>query len=1404
MDPDDDNDGVIDSIDAFPFNSNESIDTDGDGLGNNADTDDDNDGLADIYDQFPRDRGNVVDTDGDGVVDRDDVAPNDSSVSKALQLNLSDAAAIGLTEAINSTASNVAALSGTKLFLEHILDFFVSKSWADELRSMTNMISWDAEGAAMLDAIRSSDTFYIAEVNLSPDGKTLYLLTSAHIQRAIPNLDQEVCSIYRVNVEDYSFKCLLQTVDGDIQPRSLNPSIMLDFSRGNMTFRSDGAALLHGFNWAQLAADPLAQAALGSIWMMAPDGTLTPISKENGFEVNLAVWINDNYFAAHEWFMDENYSISQERIAIYDASTLEQVKLVEANGASQGVVKFNADLYWSNGSIDGDTLELQNNPVDGLPVVDQAGKRLFSFSNSNSPSNKVESVDGSIVLSLTDGQAGIGGYNYQKQSGIGTDIKYSAFSFAEDYIGYMKLYAADTPIDYIDGVEFSNNQIISLSDGRGTLEIQNYSDIFLITPSADFDGDLVIDYTVATPSGSEARQFSVTEQTIGNWRNDENRGSSIEWASPEPDQEGFCVYAIETDVSQCVNFESYQVLTTDMESFRSNRYDAEGVYPNDSGFNAFPGIQNILLFDDELIVIFKDSSDHKYYQAKSSITEFMVQGEAALEPTAAVNGAGETNIRLAATSLEPLPPLNIDDVTLIETSTQQFKIDFGQPLSQYAVLPRFEIWNGSETVPLAREDLWSASRDTVTLYATSKGLINGAEHEVRTLDPIFLVDSTRRYEILDTLTFTPTGINNFKLLPGEVQLLDYNPLTQQVITSDILLTSSNGVMAADIRDTPINLLNIQNAESGEDFKAPSVRFGLERLPVGEGSVVVTIDLVDGIDAVRDENERRVFVQIDADWVADGVSASFTVPQQTISAFYINRTGTRVDLEVDNFDSDLISVSSDGANYPTSLDVKWLAALGKIDFLELSSLLQEGDYHVSVTTDLPLVDAENAQVNEVNIIFSTFENTNFQLLSNTIQLIDYSPSTKQSVISNVGLQMNYGIMSADLRGSPLNLENMQNAALGADFKSPTLSFGLAQLPKGQGSFVVAIDLVDGVDGVRDDNERRVSAQVTADWVSDGIDATITIPGQTVSAFYINRSGTKIDVEIDNGDADLITINSAGADYPASIDVKWLAALSKIDFLDPSSFLGEGDYHVSLITTLPLVDATNIAVSEINVIFSTFDNANFQLSGNSVQLIDYNPSTQISLSNDVSLQVVGGVMSADMRGTPLNLENMENAVKGGDFESPTLSFGLAQLPVGEGSFNLEIDMIDGEDGEHNDSERRVSAALEVNWISDGSSATFSVPEQIVNLTYAVSGGASVDVAMTNLDADIISVTSGGANYPNSLNMKLFSLLSKVDFISPSGLLSVGNFHLSVTTDLPFTDGTNNPVNQLDVVFSVGAAN
>ncbi|MEM7281078.1 MAG: FG-GAP-like repeat-containing protein [Pseudomonadota bacterium] len=49
---DSDGDGVPDINDAFPNDPNESVDTDGDGIGNNADTDDDNDGMSDIYENL--------------------------------------------------------------------------------------------------------------------------------------------------------------------------------------------------------------------------------------------------------------------------------------------------------------------------------------------------------------------------------------------------------------------------------------------------------------------------------------------------------------------------------------------------------------------------------------------------------------------------------------------------------------------------------------------------------------------------------------------------------------------------------------------------------------------------------------------------------------------------------------------------------------------------------------------------------------------------------------------------------------------------------------------------------------------------------------------------------------------------------------------------------------------------------------------------------------------------------------------------------------------------------------------------------------------------------------------------------------------------------------------------------
>jgi hypothetical protein len=77
-----DGDDVLDDADAFPGDPNESVDTDLDGVGNNADTDDDGDGLVDTDDAFSLIAiGELTDTDGDGAPNECDAACQTSGMS---------------------------------------------------------------------------------------------------------------------------------------------------------------------------------------------------------------------------------------------------------------------------------------------------------------------------------------------------------------------------------------------------------------------------------------------------------------------------------------------------------------------------------------------------------------------------------------------------------------------------------------------------------------------------------------------------------------------------------------------------------------------------------------------------------------------------------------------------------------------------------------------------------------------------------------------------------------------------------------------------------------------------------------------------------------------------------------------------------------------------------------------------------------------------------------------------------------------------------------------------------------------------------------------------------------------------------------------------------------------------
>ncbi|MFT4924430.1 MAG: hypothetical protein ACI8WB_000508, partial [Phenylobacterium sp.] len=85
---DTDDDGVNDGQDFFPLDALESVDTDGDGIGNNADPDDDNDGVNDIADPFPLNGSESVDTDGDGIGNNADLDDDNDGYSDVDELSL--------------------------------------------------------------------------------------------------------------------------------------------------------------------------------------------------------------------------------------------------------------------------------------------------------------------------------------------------------------------------------------------------------------------------------------------------------------------------------------------------------------------------------------------------------------------------------------------------------------------------------------------------------------------------------------------------------------------------------------------------------------------------------------------------------------------------------------------------------------------------------------------------------------------------------------------------------------------------------------------------------------------------------------------------------------------------------------------------------------------------------------------------------------------------------------------------------------------------------------------------------------------------------------------------------------------------------------------------------------------
>ena len=69
-------------------------------------------------------------------------------------------------------------------------------------------------------------------------------------------------------------------------------------------------------------------------------------------------------------------------------------------------------------------------------------------------------------------------------------------------------------------------------------------------------------------------------------------------------------------------------------------------------------------------------------------------------------------------------------------------------------------------------------------------------------------------------------------------------------------------------------------------------------------------------------------------------------------------------------------------------------------------------------------------------------------------------------------------------------------------------------------------------------------------------------------------------------------------------------------------------------------------------------------------------------------------------------------------------LLKIPTGSGSGTITFQLVDGTDATAEIGERVISFGLNLDWSGDGTSATFTVPAQVISGTAVTSGGTVVE--------------------------------------------------------------------------------
>jgi len=990
-DPDKDNDGFDNAADAFPLDETEWLDSDADGIGNNSDDDDDGDGLLDSADEFPADPNNVLDDDNDGIANRFDVDPSDANIDVAVKLNFDGVDSLGVSEAIASdtAAVNQKSTSQKGSFFARILQALIPSAIADTLEdilaSANNLIALALTGDEVEDAVLASRPMFIAETVLSPDGRFLYMLTGTSIQSRLSNtnLPREVCQLYRVDLEnDDAYRCIVDNdVDFEINTISISNSLRDDYRRKGITFRADGTGLL------QVHTKQL---------MIFPDGTYEIVSSEKTaagddyqLEDELGFWLDDEHYAIIGSNIPLSGGGSENFFVVKNILTGQVVD--EADPGCCNFVQQGNKIYANNRSYEWNGTSLVLISQIGQPVQDYYGN-LWSFDEAG--------LDDSKTFTLTDSQRNISvplsenkvrNFASDNQSGTGTDIKYKQYDFKDNYVLHKFTKAPVTPITAVNGVAYDGTdesltrRRIALGGNLGYLWVGDQGSPWGYFKSGNEDADVSFSYTVNNNGSEATKTFTIPLKAIQNHSAkyseikvppesgylDDLEPYSLFFPTPESEQVTFCLTDITSSDQRCAELNDYKVLVWDFESRRNDKYFPDEYYvcPGEDVCNAYPGVLQVLFVGDYIHAYFKDSTDNTYYLAKSSINNFMQDGDSALEITSVVNGAGESEILAGANKIDAQAFGTLSDVSA-EYQHNRISVTFGSALNRYANLPALKVVDADgKTIPLAKEVTWANTRDSAQIYLTTSASLN-QNVTVTSDDWFFLKNSTERYAFPEDISVTVTPAQNFVLDDGmETVVTDFVAANNNYVELFSNLEIANNSAKIDLVDQPLNGDNIANLLANDSSAhVPRASIPIRILPVGQGSAGITIKLYAGDDTSNDSGERYADLSFSVNWEADGSSALFRVPAQEVSGKYITSSGQTVEITIENFDEDVIGITTGGVNYPSSLDVRFMQVLNKVNSVLPTNILVNGEYRALVTTDLPLIDQDGNTLDELLVKF----------------------------------------------------------------------------------------------------------------------------------------------------------------------------------------------------------------------------------------------------------------------------------------------------------------------------------------------------------------------------------------------------------------------------------------------------